>query len=114
MRYYINDLTQQVVATCQEHSDVHMLYNSREEATSASMQPGYLANLLIQSQKPGATVKASHSQMLRIAEYLELLTHIHGELDAAVWDADSCQNIANYMEARGLRVQDVNDEPEEE
>lgn len=113
MPYYINELTQQVVSTSMESSPVHILYATKEEPEAVLMSPGYLANLLVQAQKPDSTLKLSRNQMFRVAEYLELLTHIHNELDGTVWDAESCSNIADYFCARGLPVKDSADEPPE-
>lgn len=107
MKYYISEMTQQVVPTSMVTSHVHQLYDTKEEPEAILMSPAYLAALMEQHSKGGLGIPSRH-QMLRIAELLECLTKVHECLDKKEWDSDTVQSVSELLTGCGLEVRDYN------
>ncbi|QBJ04480.1 hypothetical protein HOV23_gp093 [Pseudomonas phage Lana] len=107
MKFYINDSTQKVVETSTSFSDVHKLYDTKEEPEAILLSPSYLAQLADSVAKGGPM--PNRQQWQRIAELLECLTEVHKELDKAEWDSDTAQGIAELLCAHGMPVRDIDD-----
>jgi hypothetical protein len=109
MHYYINEATQRVVPTSMSHSDVHKLYTTQAEAEKVIVSLPYLASLMDQVAAAKA-ILIDRKQYKRIAELLECLAGIHGELDGKEWDSDTTQNIRDLLCAFGIPVRGIDED----